>query len=46
MRLNKYGTDLNEKPVGKFDLARREGSKEATLCQQHCVGWDKYMKTV
>jgi len=37
MELNKYGGDLNEEPAGKFDFARRAGSKSAALCQQHCV---------
>ena len=36
--------DVNEKPAGKFDITRRAGSKEATLCQQHWVGWDKSLK--
>jgi len=27
MGLNKYGGDLNEEPAGKFDFARRAGSK-------------------
>jgi len=38
MRLNKYGRDLDEKPAGKFYLARRAGSKQAALYQQHWVG--------
>jgi len=29
---------MNEKPAGKFYLARRAGSKVAALCQQHWFG--------
>jgi len=27
MEFNNYGGDLNEEPAGKFDFARRTGSK-------------------
>jgi hypothetical protein len=33
---------LNEELAGNFDLGKRVGSKGVALCQQLCVGFDKF----